>query len=222
MGLFLCLSGIIGVSEDAVVSCLKDYAVQKNGDCYPDDGKTEFPDVLVVGSNKDRITVVYPGDFLEWDDASRHLSEFLSRPVFSFHIHDGDMWMFTFFCKGEIITQYNPTPEYWGEISDEEKEQWKGDVSLIASCIPNLKTADIKNYLKQWDMEKDEGIKAYPDDEFPYLDCWQLCDFMKRIDLVYPMKEDGTVVGHTYRFTVSQPKQIAEKRDYQKPWWKFW
>jgi hypothetical protein len=187
MGLFLAVSGAVGVSEESAVSCLKNYAQQKNGDLCPDDGTTEFPDVLVTCSNKDRVTVVYPGDFLEWDDASRYLSEVLSCPVFSFHIHDGDLWMFTFFHKGKQVTQYNPTPEYWGEISDEEKEQWKGDAKLIASCIGNLKEADIVNYLKQWDLEGDEGKKAYPDDEYPYVDCWQMCDFMKRIGLVYPI-----------------------------------
>ena len=39
-------------------------------------------------------TVVYPDGFVEWDEASKCLSESLRQPTLSFHIHDGDLWMF--------------------------------------------------------------------------------------------------------------------------------
>lgn len=231
MGLFLALSGVIGVTEESVMLHLKEYAGQKNGKCCPDDGKTETQDVLVIGSNKDRVSVVYPGDFLDWDEASMYLSEKLSCPVFSFHIHDGDLWMFILFDKGKQLAQFNPIPEYWEEISDEEKKQWKGDADAIASCISNLKAVDIAHYLKQWDIDGDEGQKAYSDDEYTYGDCWQMCDFMKRIGLIFPEADAGSVIGRKYCFHVKKkwPSKASTnnevkpiERNQKKPWWKFW
>jgi hypothetical protein len=47
-----------------------------------------------------------------------------------------------------------------------------------------------------------ESDNAYPDDEFPYNDCWQVTDFMCRLGLVYPIDDQGTATGASYRFVI--------------------
>jgi len=58
---------------------------------------------------------------LEWDESSAFLSRELQAPVFSFHIHDGDLWMYILHVNGLAVDQFNPVPDYWDDqISSEE------------------------------------------------------------------------------------------------------
>jgi hypothetical protein len=69
------------------------------------------------------VSVFYPNGFVEWDESSAYISKELKTTVFSFHIHDGDFWMYILYNNGQIIDQFNPIPDYWDEnISDEEME----------------------------------------------------------------------------------------------------
>src|SRR5258706_6941987 len=132
MGLFLALSGIAGVTTEQVEKALAEYATKKHGVLEPAPGDARPEDVMVVAAApRDRVTVVYPGDFMGWDEISAHLSHTLQKPVLSFHIHDGDFWMYTFFANGNEVDWFNPVPEYWGDISDEETRKWVGNVGTL-------------------------------------------------------------------------------------------
>jgi hypothetical protein len=60
----------------------------------------------------------------------------------------------------------------------------------------------IGNYLFDWDLDDEDPDKAYPDDEFPFNDCWQVTDFMRRLGLIYPVDDHGKPSGATYQFVV--------------------
>jgi len=201
----LAMSGVAGVTRKAVEEALGEYAQSKNGRFQAATGPESFPDVMVIGEQGDRITVVYPGEFMEWDEASAHLSRSLGVPVFSFHIHDDDLWMYTLFAGGgEEVGHFNPIPDYWFEdISDEERELWAGDAKAVADHWPGVQPDAIDKYLAVWDLDEQEPGKAYDDDQFPYNDCWQLIDFMRRLGLAYPIDEQGRVLGVAYRFEVA-------------------
>lgn len=70
--------------------------------------------------------------------------------------------------------------------------------------------------------------KAYPDDEFGMGDCWQMADFMRKLGLPYPISDDGTILGVTYRlwsedFPLAPETAGQEARQEPKrPWWRFW
>ena len=154
--------------------------------------------------------MLYPWSFLEWDEASRHLSSSLHAPVFSFHIHDEDLWMFVLFDNGEEVAQFNPLPDYWDDnISDEERLAWSGNAASIAARLPGLSPEAISPYLRHCDLDDEDPGKSFPDDEFPYHDCWQMCDFLKRIGLRYPLgypfDATGRIMGETYEFNVPDP-----------------
>jgi hypothetical protein len=147
--------------------------------------------------------VLYPGNFFDWDNAAQFLSERLGKPVFSFHIHDGDLWMYVLYDKGKVVDQFNPVPDYWQELDDTERHSWQGNPSEVARRVPGLTIEQISRYLKQWGdevFESGERKKAYPTDQFYYGDDWQLVDFMAKLGLDYPVDDQGAPHGTTYKF----------------------
>lgn len=205
MGLFLAMSGIVGANKAAVEAALRSFADTRGGSFQRAARSTKDPNTLVLVCDDSKCSVLYPWDFFEWDEASRYLSSHLKVPVFSFHIHDEDLWMFLLFDKGEQVAQFNSLPEYWDDsMSDEERRSWTGDAASIASRLPDVAPEAISPYLRHWDMDDEAPGKAFPDDQFNYNDCWQMCDFLKRIGLTYPLDATGQVRGDTYEFIVPE------------------
>jgi hypothetical protein len=164
---------------------------------------TTDPDqCLIVGEAAGGATVIYLDGFLGWDAASQVLSEQLDKPVFSFHIHDGDFWMYLLYEKGAVVDQFNPVPDYWEAIDAGERRSWLGDAAKVASRVPGLSPEEIARYLVPWDdlvaLWK-EPRKAYGTDRFHYGEDWQLIDFMEKLGLGFPDSDrDGPRA--TYRF----------------------
>jgi hypothetical protein len=228
MGLFLALSGVMIADSGEVRAALADFAAGRSGGCEPVKGTTETPNVGIIAQQGQNVTVLYPDGFCEWDDASRHVSRSLNKPVFSFHIHDGDLWMFLLFQNGEEIGFFNPLPEYWAELAPEEKAKWKGDAGLIARILPAVSEQSVSRYFVTWDPGQTEQIKAYSSDRFSIGDCWQMCDFMEKLGLSYPLGDDATILGSTFRLWTRQfrlrqpPPQEPRPETKPKPWWRFW
>lgn len=227
MGLFLALSGVIDANAEEVKGALSDFAESHGGGFGLAQGTTDDPNIGVITRGGPNTTVLYPDGFLEWDDAAKYLSDKLPRPTFSLHIHDGDLWMFVLFRDGREVGRFNPVPDYWEELSPENKDRWKGEPSLISKAVPGVSEEAISEYLVEWDLEDETPARAYPDDEFTMCDCWQMCDFMKRIGLEYPMGDDGSVHGETFRFwteefRLGQPQNPSPPPKPKKPWWKLW
>ena len=53
-------------------------------------------------------------------------------------------------------------------------------------------------------MDEESPGKAFPEDQFRFNDCWQMCDFLKKIGLAYPLDDAGRVLGDTYEFIVPE------------------
>jgi hypothetical protein len=235
MGTFLSLSGIIGKSKNEVHTSLTNYTKAVSGGIEKSELTTDDDNCCVIDERNGNVSILYPDGYIEWDDSSKFISKELNAPVFSFHIHDGDLWMYILYFNGEIIDQFNPIPDYWEEeISKEEIESWKGNASTISKYIPSLKTSEVEKYLIRWDLESEEQEKAYPDDEFTNED-WQLVDFMKKVGISYPLDDDGNPNGETFKLWTKQLnlKPAKQKKNNNstsinkteksiKPWWKFW
>ena len=111
--------------------------------------------------------------------------------------------MYSLYKDGGVIDQFNPVPDYWQELEDEERRSWRGDATAISRLVPGLAPEQIAKYLIQWGdevLESAERKKAYPTDEFYYGDDWQLVDFMGKLGLVFPVDDRGAAHGITYRF----------------------
>ncbi len=230
MGLFLSLSGVINGSRDEVQRALNEYAQEKSGGFEITEGTTDNPDIGVITRDGPNTSIFYPGGFMNWNESSQYLSESLSKPVFSFHIHDGDFWMYILFDKGEEVDWFNPLPEYWGELTTDEKKKWRGNPQVVASIIPDISSDSIAEYLVEWDIRQEQEVKAYPDDKFSRVDCWQMCDFMKEIGLEYPIPDKGPILGDTFKLWTDDcplegtytDNQSKESGIIKKPWWQFW
>lgn len=231
MGMFLSLSGVIGRTQDQVRDSLAKYAISVSGGLQESELTTNDSNCCVIEESHNNTTIFYPYGYIEWDKSSEFISRELSAPVFSFHIHDGDLWMYILYVDGQIVDQFNPIPDYWDEnISDAEIQNWKGDASVVAKYIgqsPNK----IDKYLTRWDLEAEGNEKAYNDDEFGNED-WQLLDFLRRCGLPYPLDDDGNPKGKIYKLwtkelSLSNRSDVnsnsrTERIDHVKPWWKFW
>ena len=205
MGLFLSASGLSGVSIADVEASLKSYQSKQQRQFYPAPGTTNDSDILIMTESPGgKVFLFYPHGFLEWDELSQHLSSELRCPAFSFHIHDGDLWMFVFFVDGEELTRFNPIPNYWDDgISEEEMLGWQGDVSLISVHWPGITEESISRYFIRWDLEAESHEKAYPEDKFAIGCDWQMCDFIKKLGLTYPLDDAGNLLASckTYHFS---------------------
>ena len=203
MGLFLAMSGVADSSRAAVAEALRVYASERGGTMEVCDASADPTEALLIADSGSHVTVMYPGEFVQWDEASQHLSRTLGTSVFSLHIHDEDLWMYVLFSKGQQVDQFNPIPNYWlRKMPESEKLAWSGNATVVAQHWPGLEPESIGNYLFEWDLEDDMTENAYPDDRFPFNDCWQITDFMHRLGLVYPIDDDGKATAATYRFVI--------------------
>jgi hypothetical protein len=230
MGQFLALSSVIGKTQNEVVNSLANYAISVNGGLQQENHiNSDTANCCIVEEANGNTSIFYPDDYLEWDDSAEFISRELNATVFSFHIHDSDLWMYVLYYNGQVIDKFNPVPDYWEDnLPEEEINNWKGDAQVITQFIPYIKSGEIDKYLVRWDMEEEEPSKAYPTDEFVQGE-WQLTDFMKKLKLPYPIDDDGNPKGQTYKLWTNQLKLETQSahtnfrhNKNEKPWWKFW
>jgi hypothetical protein len=205
MGEFLAMSGVSKANSRDVLHSLEEFVLARGGTLNPAPGGKPYDHLIVTGEDFGPITVMYPGDFFGWDEASKYLSESLGVPVISLHIHDGDLWMYVLYHDGEEIDQFNPIPDYWSEdLSPEERSSWAGDAGVVAENWEGLDAASIDRYLVTWDLDEDNPGKAYEADKYPIGDCWEVVDFMGKLGLTYPVDDEGQATGETFTFEASE------------------
>lgn len=206
MGLFLAMSGVANASRAAVEEALRAYATEKGGTLDAVAPSTDLSEALLIAESGHHVTVLYPSDFVKWDDASEYLSKRLDSSVVSLHIHDEDLWMYVLFSKGDPVDQFNPIPDYWQrKMPKSDKQVWAGNAAVVAQHWPGLEAESIREYLHEWDLDEDDSDLAYDDDQFPYNDCWQMTDFMHRLGLAYPIDDEGNTEARSYRLAIPSP-----------------
>lgn len=191
MGLFLSLASIVGRGQTAAITALQNFAMQAGAVCRPAAHAEASGELCVVKEENGNTTLFFSDEYSTAENAAEFLSRRLAAPVFALHIHDGDLWMYVLYYKGEIVDQFNPVPDYWDEdLSGEEAASWQGNAVTVASYVPTVQPSDIENYLVRWNRDASRTPKAYATDEYGQEE-WQLLDFMRRLQLPYPITEDG-------------------------------
>lgn len=124
----------------------------------------------------------------------KELSRELNTQVFLYHIHDGDLWMYLFFVSGELKDKYNPLPDYWGDVSEEERIKWKGNSDILAQTL-HVDKSQIEPYLIFWKEEpKRIKKKTFPGDEFTLGSDWAMIDFQRKLGIEYPDFENPKAI----------------------------
>lgn len=148
---------------------------------HPEDGSA-----ACVSKEMDKTLVIYKvssGDF----GRVRRLSQELRVAVFALHLHDDALWLYELYASGVLMDRFNPIPHYWEELSEEETASWRGKPEIVAAYWPGVSVRQIERYLcTRDDSTEDADVKAYGDDEFGVHDCWQVCDFLRKLGTPYP------------------------------------
>jgi tetratricopeptide (TPR) repeat protein len=89
---------------------------------------------------------VFPSESLEHDRISVEIAKHLPNDIFHLNVHDDDIFSYAFYREGRLIDQYNSCPDYFEEVSDQEKKACQGRPELFQdlleqpNSLSNLKT----------------------------------------------------------------------------------
>lgn len=177
MGLFL---------ETAIVNCNDMNKVRQSLDeIAKEKSKLDLnPEECKYSQSKNAVQVLLNEDCVGYEELAKDLSEKISSHVMLLYIYDEDFWGYFLYDKGREMDRFSPDPEYFGE--DEDSEKYSGNAEIVSKYF-GVPRESIEKYIVRWQDEYyEEGdIMAYEDDEFPYADCWQMADFMKKIGFPY-------------------------------------
>lgn len=179
MGLFLqtaiiqnCNSTLAGASIKKIENMLQSYDLNSMECKYKEQDNC--------------VQILFNENSSGYEKLAECLSKEVGRPVLLLYIYDGDYWGYYFYNNGEFLDAFNPIPDYFGDVSDEEREKSSGNSAIIAQYF-KIDEAEIKDYLVEWTAEKEENFEdtIYEDDEFGQCEDWQLADFMKKLGYLY-------------------------------------
>ena len=130
--------------------------------------------------------ILFNEDCSGYENLAEAISKETEKPILLLYIYDGDYWGYFLYDKGVEIDRFNPIPDYFEEVSEEQMEKEKGNAEIIARYF-HVEKADIEKYLRFWTEEElEEGQeKAYEDDEFSAGEDWQIADFMRKLGYPY-------------------------------------
>lgn len=123
--------------------------------------------------------VLMEGDCLGFATLAKTLSDLSENPVMLLYIYDGDFWGYDFY-GGKEEDHFRTRPDAFGPVSPREKQRLSGNPAALSGWLPTWDTGMMRRYLVHWsDLDEEELEEtAYPDDQFPYGDCWQMTDFI--------------------------------------------
>lgn len=136
--------------------------------------------------NANGITILLNERCYGYEELAASVSKEVAQPVLLLYIYDEDYWGYYLYAEGEELDCFNPMPDYFEEVSEQERKRVAGNSAVLAKYF-DVNEALIKDYLVLWTEERMEDYesKAYEDDEFKQCHCWQMADFMKKLGYPY-------------------------------------
>ncbi len=196
MGLFLQVMIIPACKKEEAKTFVKTVAEKcsrklhnsKTADTIKYDIVDLCPDECEYKESADGVSILINNGCIGYGALAGAISEECGKAVLILYIYDGDYWAYELYDNGEEIDQFDPIPDYFGEVSEKAIQKFKGNADIIAKYF-SVDKAGIEKYLIFWSDTSDE--KAYEDDEFGYSD-WQMADFMRKLGYPYEFGEDYT------------------------------
>lgn len=188
MGVFLQITLFPGCTKSAARAAVET-AAKNPGFCI-DLGKCKF------AQNHEGTQVLMEGDSLGFAPLAKALSTISQNPVMLLYIYDGDYWGYDFYSRG-AEDHFNTIPDYFGPISQKEKQRMAGNPATLSGWFPFWDISVIKRYYVHWSDQNEEELEeagfAYPGDQYPYGDCWQMIDFAARLGFPWAFEGSGRV-----------------------------
>lgn len=80
---------------------------------------------------------VFPDHAGQSDNVSAAIARHLPCDILHLQLHDDDVFAYSFYRNGQLADQYNSCPEYFGEVTENEKQACQGRPELLKDLLPN-------------------------------------------------------------------------------------
>jgi ankyrin repeat protein len=75
-------------------------------------------------------------DLTEVTRIAKGLSRKLGADVFTFLLHDSDVFIYQAYRNGKLIDQFSSRPDYFDDVSKAERKKWAGDFKKLRPLLP--------------------------------------------------------------------------------------
>jgi len=98
---------------------------------------------------------VFPSDHGQDITISASIAEQFSADIFQLMVHDDDIFAYHFYRNGRLTDQYNSCPDYFGGVSEREKQEQRGQPEAFSDLLVNRSNlAKIKELLGEEKSDK--------------------------------------------------------------------
>lgn len=206
MGAFFCLIGIAKSPPSDLLEALMTLESPKG-------------DFVELYENPSGNYLTMPGQNMH--DAKgivRQLSRQLPVSCCLFSFGDDVVWGYDLFHGGRLVDSYSSRPNFFAQVSEDEVLRLKGRPEVICAHWPYVSAEDISDYLTNKELlSKDADSKAYEGDKRNEWDAWQLCDFMRKLGLEYPVDENGALIHEPLKtLNIATETGLAEKANFDE------
>ena len=102
---------------------------------------------------------VYPSDAGQDPTVSESLAQRLGGPVLHMVLHDSDLVAYSFFREGVLLDSFVSIPDYFEDMSEEERRQVAGRPELLAEILPaGTSVDDLRALLSELRSEDDRVV----------------------------------------------------------------
>jgi tetratricopeptide (TPR) repeat protein len=83
---------------------------------------------------------VFPSDGGQSNHLLAEIARHLKNDFFHLTVHDDDIFSYLFYRDGQLLDEYNSCPDYFDEVTEEEKEKCQGRPELFQDLLPDPKS----------------------------------------------------------------------------------
>ncbi|MBI4027477.1 MAG: hypothetical protein HY360_21000 [Verrucomicrobia bacterium] len=91
---------------------------------------------FLVGPPLEGWVSIFPEGSGQDASISAEIAKVFPEDVLHLMVHDDDIFAYYFYRKGRCVDQYSSCPDYFGEVSDEEKRHFQGQPELLKDLLP--------------------------------------------------------------------------------------
>lgn len=184
MGLFLQTAIIPDCKEKEAKEVLKSIAEKLPCEEYTISDLN--PEECQFKEHGDGVNILFNDHCIGYEDLAEAISKKTGKTVLMLYIYDEDYWGYFLYDNGSEVDMFIPMTDYFEEVSEEQKQEVRGNAKIISDYF-HVEKSSIEKYIVFWTEEMLDNFekKAYEDDEFGQCDSWQMADFMGKLGYPY-------------------------------------